>query len=145
MINLDPVLLGSVGVLFLVLLVLVNRMLISPMVLHMDNRKKSIEDGLQKAGGDNEEVAALEAEATKVIHDAKHAAYELREQKIAEAKAKLEQKIAAKKAEIEAEIEKFHSTLQEQKAELKNAILSQAPLFKESLKAKLIATSNLKA
>ena len=138
MINIDPSLLASIGALFLVMLYLVNKMLVSPVMNHIDSREKSIKEGLAKAGGDTQEVSDLEAKAAQIIHEAKQAAHTLREEKLAQARAEVEEKIALKKQEIDQEIASFQEELEAQKIELKNSLLGQAPLFRESLKVKLL-------
>ena len=47
-----------------------------------------------------------------------------------------EAKISSKKEELERGYNEFITSLEEEKVGLKNSLLSQVPLFKESLKAK---------
>jgi F-type H+-transporting ATPase subunit b len=142
MIDLDLTLIAVEAVIFLFLLVILNKILIKPIVSHLDARNKSIKDGLTNVNQNSQEISELEAQAEEIIHAAKKAAHDLREEKINAAKKAVQEKIEAKKAVIEAELQKFQSELDEKRVELKNSLLGQAPLFKESLKVKLISTSN---
>ena len=94
MINIDPSLLASIGILFLVMLYLVNMILVSPVMSHIDSREKSIKEGLAKVGGDTQEVSDLETKAAQIIHGAKQAAHTLREEKLAQARAEIEEKVS---------------------------------------------------
>jgi F-type H+-transporting ATPase subunit b len=102
----------------------------------MNKRDADIKRDLDEVGSNDEEIAALTAEAEKIISDAKLEAAALREKVIAEAKELAESKLEAKRAELAGEYAAFEQSLAEEREQLKNALLSQVPLFKEAVKAK---------
>ncbi|MDQ7085553.1 MAG: F0F1 ATP synthase subunit B' [Sulfurovum sp.] len=123
-------------VLFLTLLVLLNNMLFQPLVKFMDDRDASIAKDLEAAksfGGNTDE---LNAKADEVISHAKTEAAGIRQKAIDDEKTLAASKVETKQDELEAEYNTFITKLHAEKEQLKNALLSQMPLFKESLKAK---------
>jgi F-type H+-transporting ATPase subunit b len=139
MIDLDLSLILTVAVLFLLLLSIVNKSLLKPLVKHIDDRNESVKNGLAKASENTQEIAKLKEEAIQIINIAKKEASNSRSEKLGAAKDKLAKQIEAKKADIEAELNEFYSKLSSEQEALKSTLLGQAPLFKESLKAKLIS------
>ena len=79
----------------------------------------------------------MHAQAEKIISDAKAEATALREKVVNEAKELSESKIEAKRAELAEKFATFTASLNEEKEGLNNALLSEVPLFKEAIKAKL--------
>jgi len=141
MIDLDLTLILTEAVIFLLTLVILNKMLVQPIVSHLDARNKSIKDGLSNVNQNSQEISDLEAQADDIIKSAKKEAQELRESKLAQAKKSVQEKIDAKRGDIDAELKKFNEELEARRVDLKNSLLGQGPLFKESLKVKLISTS----
>ena len=123
-------------VLFLTLLVLLNNMLFQPLLKFMDDRDNSIAKDLKAAkslGGNTDE---LNAKAEENISNAKNEAATIRQSAVDAVKAEAEQKVEAKQSELDKEYGKFVEKLSSEKENLKESLLSQMPLFKESLKAK---------
>jgi len=123
-------------VLFLTLLVLLNNMLFQPLLKFMDDRDNSIAKDLKAAkslGGNTDE---LNAKAEENISNAKNEAATIRQSAVDAVKAEAEQKVEAKQSELDKEYGKFVEKLSSEKENLKASLLSQMPLFKESLKAK---------
>lgn len=141
MIDLDLTLILTEAVLFLLLLVVLNKILITPIVSHLDARNKSIKDGLSNVNQNSQEISDLEAQAEEIIRNAKKESQNLRETQIGSAKKSVQARVDAKKSEIDADIKKFNEELETKKVDLKNYLLGQGPLFKESLKVKLISSS----
>lgn len=141
MIDLDLTLVLTEAVIFLLTLVILNKILVQPIVFHLDARNKSIKDGLSNVNQNSQEISDLKAQADDIIKSAKKEAQELRESKLALAKKSVQEKIDAKKSDIEVELKKFNEELEAKRVDLKNSLLGQGPLFKESLKVKLISTS----
>jgi F-type H+-transporting ATPase subunit b len=141
MIDLDLTLILVEAVIFLLTLVILNKILVQPIVSHLDARNKSIKDGLSNVNQNSQEIGDLEVQAGNIIRAAKKEAHDLREEKLTLAKQSVQQKIDSKKGEIEVELKKFNEELEAKRMNLKNSLLGQGPLFKESLKVKLIATS----
>jgi len=123
-------------VLFLILLVVLNSMLFKPLVKFMDDRDASIAKDLKAAKSFSGNSDELNAKADANISDAKNEAAAIRQEAIEKEKSLAARKVEEKKAELDKEYQNFAETLTSEKESLKNALLSQMPLFKESLKAK---------
>ena len=122
--------------LFLTLLVLLNNMLYQPLVKFMDDRDHSIANDLEAAKGLSGNSDELNAKADEIISNAKNEAAGIRQKAIDDQKTLAASKIETKQNELETEYNKFVEKLNSDKENLKNSLLSQMPLFKESLKAK---------
>ena len=136
MLDLHLPLMLFVLVLFLTLLVLLNNMLFQPLVKFMDDRDASIAKDLEATksfGGNTEE---LNVKADEIISLAKNNAAEIREKATDDAKTSAAKNVETKQSEIDKTYAAFVAKLGTQKENLKNELLSQMPLFKESLKAK---------
>jgi F-type H+-transporting ATPase subunit b len=123
-------------VLFLVLLVLLNQMLYKPLIKFMDDRDESIASDLKAARNLSGNTQELNTEAKEILDKARTQAAEIRQKSIDEAKVLAESKAENKRAELDQEHVGFLEKLQSEKESLRNSLLSQMPLFKESLKAK---------
>lgn len=137
MLDISPILLGSTLVVFLALIAVLNSWLYNPLFSYMQKRDADIKKDLDEVGSNDNEIAALTAEAEKIMMDAKLEAAALREKVIADAKELAESKLEAKRADLAAEYAGFEKSLSDERVQLKNALLSQVPLFKEAVKAKL--------
>jgi len=122
--------------LFLTLLVLLNNMLFQPLVKFMDDRDASIAKDLEAAKGFSSNTEELNTKADEIINNAKNEAVSIRQSAVDKEKKLAMEKIEAKQEVLLAEYDKFIIELNSEKENLKNALLSQMPLFKESLKAK---------
>ena len=136
MLDINPMLLGSTLIVFLILIAVLNSWLYNPLFNFMNKRDADIKKDLDEVGNNDGEVAALTKEAEKIIGDAKLEAVALREKVIADAKELADSKLEAKRAELASEYAAFEKSLAEDREQLKNALLSQVPLFKEAVKAK---------
>ena len=122
--------------LFLTLLVLLNNMLFRPLVRFMDDRDASIAKDLEAAKSVGGNVDELNAKADEMISNAKSEAASIRQKAIENEKTLAASKIETKQRELETQYNTFVEKLNSEKEILKNTLLSQMPLFKESLKAK---------
>ncbi len=122
--------------LFLILLVLLNKMLFQPLLKFMDDRDRSIAKDLEAAKGLSGNGDELNAKAEATINEAKHEAMMIREKAIEEEKRLAASKVETKLSELNESYKTFANELEEEKKRLQNELLSQIPLFKESLKAK---------
>jgi len=122
--------------LFLVLLVLLNNMLFQPLVKFMDDRDASIAKDLEAAKGFSGNTDELNAKADDIISEAKNEAAIIRQKAIDDEKTLAASKVETKQSELDKAYEDFVEKLASEKENLKNELLSQMPLFKESLKAK---------
>jgi len=136
MLDLHLPLMLFVLVLFLTLLVLLNNMLFKPLVKFMDDRDASIAKDLEAAKSVSGNTDELNAKADAIISEAKNEAAAIRQKAIDDEKTLAASKVETKQNEIEKEYEGFVKKLSSEKENLKNELLSQMPLFKESLKAK---------
>jgi len=125
-----------VFVLFLTLLVLLNNMLFKPLVKFMDDRDASIAKDLEAAKSFSGNTDELNAKAEEILGEAKGEAAIIRQKAIDDEKTLAASKVETKQNEIDKEYESFVEKLASEKENLKNELLSQMPLFKESLKAK---------
>ncbi len=135
--SVNPLLMLLVLVIFLTSAYLLNRWLFKPLLTFMDNRSTSIKSDLQNIQSNSSEVASLNAEADKVLSQAKAEANLIREKALESARAVAEQKISAKRDELEKKKREFMVGLEEEGVMLRNSLLSQMPHYRESLKAKL--------
>ncbi len=136
MLDLHLPLMLFVLVLFLTLLVLLNNMLFKPLVKFMDDRDASIAKDLKAAKSFSGNTDELNAKADEIISNAKNEAATIRQKAIDDEKTLAASKVETVQNEIDKEYESFVEKLAIEKENLKNELLSQMPLFKESLKAK---------
>jgi len=137
MLDIIPELLLVTGVVFLVLMLLLNKTLYKPLLEFMDNRDKSIARDLEGAGKNSNDVLAYKEEAKKIILDAKFKASKMRESALLDAKETASKKIEEKKTQIGEEYKKFSKILSDQKDELKIALLAKMPVLTDSIATKL--------
>ena len=123
-------------VLFLTLLVLLNNMLFQPLLKFMDDRDASIAKDLKAAKSLSGNTDELNAKADENISNAKNEAATIRQNAIDAEKTLAAGKVESKKGELDKEYAKFVEQLTSDKESLKESLLSQMPLFKESLRAK---------
>ena len=123
-------------VLFIALLVLLNNMLFQPLIKFMDDRDHSIAKDLEAAKGLSGNTDELNAKAEEILSNAKAEAAAIRQKAIDDEKTLAASKVETKQSELEQEYASFVERLASNREELKNSLLSQMPLFKESLKAK---------
>ena len=122
--------------LFLFLLVVLNKMLFQPLIKFMDDRDNSIAKDLKAAKSHSGDSDELNAKADENISNAKNEAAAIRQKAVDDEKTLAASKVETKQRELDKEYEKFVEKLTSEKESLKDSLLSQMPLFKESLKAK---------
>ena len=137
MLDISPVLLVATLVVFLVLIALLNSWLYNPLLGYMQKRDEDIKKDLSEVGNNDDLITSLHAQADKIVSDAKAEAMVLREKVVSEAKELSDSKIEAKKAELVEKFAMFTASLNEEKESLNSALLSEVPLFKEAIKAKI--------
>jgi F-type H+-transporting ATPase subunit b len=102
----------------------------------MDDRDASIAKDLEAAKSFSGNTDELNAKADEIISNAKNEAASIRQKAIDDEKTLAASKVQTKQNELEIEYNTFVEKLNADKENLKNSLLSQMPLFKESLKAK---------
>ncbi len=137
MLDIVPVLLLLVAVIFIFLIIVLNKMLYVPLLNFMSDREKSIENDMEQAKKNSSNVSHLEKEASKIIKEAKVQAFEIREKAITIAKAEVSKEIEAKKFSLEKAYESFIKEIEDEKEELKTKLMNSFPDFQTSLKTKL--------
>jgi len=123
-------------VLFLALLVVLNNMLFQPLLQFMDDRDASIAKDLEAAKSFSGDTDELNTKAEDIISEAKNEAATIRQKAVDKEKTLAVSNVETKQNELEVTYSKFIEKLNSDKENLKNSLLSQMPLFKESLKAK---------
>jgi len=136
MLDINPILLLATFVVFVSLIAALNSWLYNPLFNFMKKRDEDIKRDLGKVGSNDSEIAELNNKAESIIKNAKLEAAALREKVIADAKELADSKIEAKRAELAQEFLEFEKSLQNNKKELTNELMSQVPVFKEAVKAK---------
>ncbi len=136
MLDINPILLAVTIIVFLALITVLNSWLYRPLFAYMEKRDADIKNDLDEVGSNDDEIAALKAEAQGIVNSAKREVAELREKVIANAKELANGKIDAKRAELASQYSEFETSLEGEREQIKVALLSQVPLFKEAVKAK---------
>jgi len=137
MLDINPILLLATFVVFVSLIVVLNSWLYNPLVSFMKKRDEDIKRDLDKVGSNDNEINELHTKAETIIMNAKLEAAALREKVIADAKELADSKLEAKRAELASEYLEFEQSLAKSKKELTDDLMSQVPMFKEALKAKM--------
>ena len=137
MLDISPILLLSSGLVFLLVLARLNSCLYKPLFKHIDDRENQIKTDMENAKANGADVDGMLAEAKEIIAQAKKEAFSIRDKARLEAQEVAEGKIEAAKAQTESKYNDFVQTLATEKVSLENSLVSQLPLFKEGLKAKL--------
>ncbi len=137
MLDINPILLLATFVVFVSLIAVLNSWLYNPLISFMHKRDEDIKRDLDEVGSNDSEINELHAKAESIIMNAKLEAAALREKVIADAKELAESKLEAKSAKLAQEYLEFEQLLAKSKKKLTNDLMSQVPMFKEALKAKM--------
>jgi len=137
MLDINPILLLATFVVFVFLIAVLNSWLYNPLLNFMQKRDDDIKKDLEKVGSNDNEISELLAKAESIVNNAKLEATALREKVIADAKELADSKLEAKRAELAQEYLEFEQSLAKSKEELTDDLMSQVPMFKEALKAKI--------
>ncbi|MCH5322371.1 MAG: F0F1 ATP synthase subunit B' [Helicobacter sp.] len=132
-----PWVMALVFVIFLILIYLLNHILYKPLLAFMDARDISIKKDSQGVEENATEIKALQKEAEEILQQARQEATLIKNKAQDKAKESAEVKISQKKDELAQKYNEFVQGLEEEKTKLRNSLLPQLPIFKESLKAKL--------
>jgi F-type H+-transporting ATPase subunit b len=137
MLDINPILLIATLVVFLTLIAVLNSWLYNPLFAYMNKRNDDIKRDLHKIGSNDDEIKELNAKAESIIMNAKLEASALREKVVMDAKELAESKLEAKRTELASDYLEFKESLAKSKEQLTSELMSQVPLFKEAVKAKL--------
>ena len=103
----------------------------------MDERDEQIKSDILNAKNNGADVEGMLASAKEIIAQAKKEAFSIREKARVEAIKVADSKLETIKAKIENEYSLFASALKDERKELETSLVSQMPLFKDGLQAKL--------
>ena len=137
MLDISPILLLSSGIVFLLVLARLNSCLYKPLFKHMDDRDNQIKSDTENARNNGANVDGMLEEAKKIVSLAKQEAFSIRDKAKVEAVEVANKKLSDAKASAEARYNTSLSDLSKERILLQNSLVSQMPLFKEGLKAKL--------
>ena len=137
MLDISPILLLSSGLVFLLVLARLNSCLYKPLFKHIDDRENQIKTDMENAKANGADVDGMLAEAKEIIAQAKKEAFSIRDKARLEAQEVAEGKIEVARTKTESKYNDFVQELATEKSSLENTLVSQLPLFKEGLKAKL--------
>ncbi|MEA3354595.1 MAG: F0F1 ATP synthase subunit B' [Campylobacterota bacterium] len=137
MLDISPILLLSSALVFLLVLARLNSCLYKPLLKHVDERDDKIKTDLENAKANGANVDGMLEEAKAIISQAKKEAASIREEARLEAVSAADTKLAEAKVKTDSKYNEFVKTLDEEKVLLEQSLVSQMPLFKESLKAKI--------
>ena len=137
MLDVSPALVLVTVVTFLVTLYLLNKILYKPLLAHMEKRDEAIERDSKHAMQNSDEVSEYYQEAERILKEAKMEASKMKSEELSRIRELVSQKVESKKAELESEYGEFLDGLQKERAELKESLIAQMPIFKDSVKAKL--------
>jgi F-type H+-transporting ATPase subunit b len=139
MIEFSLVLMCGFFALFIALLVFLSATLFQPVLRQIEARKSHLQSEQGGADEDIAETARLQEEAGEIVRAAKREAANIKEEALAQAKIQAEARLGGEREKIAKELGEFEKTLQTDETSLKSALLGEAPLFKERIKAKFIA------
>ncbi|MGM0533275.1 MAG: FoF1 ATP synthase subunit B' [Campylobacterota bacterium] len=136
MLELHVELMIPVAIIFVLMVAFLNAKLYKPMIGFMDDRDETIRKDLEEASNATSNVSQIKKEAAEVIAQAKEKAAAMKNKSVDEAKILAQSKIDSKNEELDQAYEAFKAQMEKERGDLKNALTSELPLFKEALKAK---------
>jgi len=136
MLDLIPSLMLIVLLLFIGLIVYLNKALYQPLINFMDERDATIAKDQKESQELTGSADSLKQEAEEILNSAKQEAIALKQAAIEKANSEAAELISSKESELNKAYEEFLSKLEAQKEEVKSNLLSQVPLIKDALKAK---------
>ncbi len=137
MLDINTALMGLVALIFIFLIIVLDKTLYKPLLSFMKERDDSIREDQEKAKKNSSNVSHLEKEAQKIIHEAKAKAHQMKEEALNSIKSEAQEKIEARKKELESAYEAFLNELEKEKVELSAKINESLPSFNNALKTKL--------
>ncbi len=136
MLELHVELMIPVAIIFVLMVAFLNAKLYKPMIGFMDDRDETIRKDLEEASNATSNVSQIKKESAEVIAKAKEKAAAMKNKSVDEAKILAQSKIDSKNEELDQAYEAFKAQMEKERGDLKNALTSELPLFKEALKAK---------
>ena len=122
---------------FLVTLVLLNMWLFKPLVEFMENRERKLEADKQSVSDNEKDTQKYEEEIASILDSAKAEANKIRLEALESAKSDSKKLIEAKINDIEKAKTEFVSSLEAEKATIREALNGKMPEIKSMLKNKI--------
>ena len=136
MLTLIPPIMLIILLVFIGLIVYLNKALYQPLIKFMDLRDATIAKDHKEAKELTSNADSLKQEAQEILNSAKQKAIALKQVALDEANSETSKLMENKESELEKAYEKFLKELKVQKEEIETTLLSRIPLIKESIKAK---------
>ncbi|EGO4877351.1 F0F1 ATP synthase subunit B' [Campylobacter lari] len=127
----------ATGVIFLLMIVILNSMLYKPLIKFMDSRDLTIKNDEEKMKKNSDDVSNVESELEKIHIQTRDEINQIKAKAIEEAKIKQEKELSTRKRELEDQMLVFLKSLREKEKELKEEMRLKMPEFKQSFKNSL--------
>lgn len=127
----------ATGVIFLLMIAILNSMLYKPLIKFMDSRDLTIKNDEEKMKKNSDDVSNIESELEKTHIQTRDEINQIKAKAIEEAKIKQEKELSTRKRELEDQMLVFLKSLREKEKELKEEMRLKMPEFKQSFKDSL--------
>ncbi|EAH6868632.1 F0F1 ATP synthase subunit B' [Campylobacter lari] len=127
----------ATGVIFLLMIAILNSMLYKPLIKFMDSRDLTIKNDEEKMKKNSDDVSNVESELEKIHIQTRDEINQIKAKAIEEAKLKQEKELSTRKRELEDQMLVFLKSLKEKEKELKEEMRLKMPEFKQSFKNSL--------
>ncbi|AJD04266.1 FoF1 ATP synthase subunit B' [Campylobacter lari] len=127
----------ATGVIFLLMIAILNSMLYKPLIKFMDSRDLTIKNDEEKMKKNSDDVSNVENELEKIHIQTRDEINQIKAKAVEEAKIKQEKELSTKKRELEDQMLVFLKSLKEKEKELKEEMRLKMPEFKQSFKDSL--------
>ncbi|EAK9945051.1 F0F1 ATP synthase subunit B' [Campylobacter lari] len=127
----------ATGVIFLLMIAILNSMLYKPLIKFMDSRDLTIKNDEEKMKKNSDDVSNVESELEKIHVQTRDEINQIKAKAIEEAKIKQEKELSTRKRELEDQMLVFLKSLREKEKELKEEMRLKMPEFKQSFKDSL--------
>ncbi|HEC1751011.1 FoF1 ATP synthase subunit B' [Campylobacter sp. IFREMER_LSEM_CL2256] len=127
----------ATGVIFLLMIAILNSMLYKPLIKFMDSRDLTIKNDEEKMKKNSDDVSNVESELEKIHIQTRDEINQIKAKAIEEAKIKQEKELSTRKRELEDQMLVFLKSLKEKEKELKEEMRLKMPEFKQSFKNSL--------
>ncbi|EAJ5672770.1 F0F1 ATP synthase subunit B' [Campylobacter lari] len=127
----------ATGVIFLLMIAILNSMLYKPLIKFMDSRDLTIKNDEEKMKKNSDDVSNVENELEKIHIQTRDEISQIKVKAIEEAKLKQEKELSTRKRELEDQMLVFLKSLKEKEKELKEEMRLKMPEFKQSFKDSL--------
>ncbi|EGK8022250.1 F0F1 ATP synthase subunit B' [Campylobacter lari] len=127
----------ATGVIFLLMIAILNSMLYKPLIKFMDSRDLTIKNDEEKMKKNSDDISNVESELEKIHIQTRDEINQIKSKAIEEAKLKQEKELSTRKRELEDQMLVFLKSLREKEKELKEEMRSKMPEFRQSFKDSL--------